>query len=222
MWTSFRALLPDGRHRHPEQMMRGRAAAGGPRYGRGASAGHRWGATKGKIGFHGGKVDVRRPRVRCRDGDEVALPSWETAMAEDWLGHWAINLMLINVSTRRSGAPSGCRRAMFRRSWATACRNRRCHAGSWRCRPSAWQSGWRSDLSKLDLLVIQIDGLHIEEDLILLAAVGIDGAGDKHPLGVIEGATENAAVVQALLDNLVDRGLDPKSAASSSSMAPRR
>ena len=26
----------------------------------------------------------------------------------------------------------------------------------------------------------------------LLAAVGIDGNGEKHPLGVIEGATENA------------------------------
>jgi hypothetical protein len=26
----------------------------------------------------------------------------------------------------------------------------------------------------------------------------------KHPLGLIEGATENAAVVQALIDNLVD------------------
>src|SRR6202171_3904730 len=37
----------------------------------------------------------------------------------------------------------------------------------------------------------------------------LDGAGDKHPLGVIEGATENAAVAQALLDNLVGRGLDP-------------
>ena len=33
----------------------------------------------------------------------------------------------------------------------------------------------------------------------LLAAVGIDGNGEKHPLGVIEGATENTAVVQALL-----------------------
>jgi transposase-like protein len=67
-----------------------------------------------------------------------------------------------------------------------------------------------SDLSKLDLLVIQIDGIHIADDLVLLAAVGVDGAGDKHPLGVIEGATENAAVVQALLDNLIERGLDPK------------
>ncbi len=57
-----------------------------------------------------------------------------------------------------------------------------------------------SDLSKLDLLVIQIDGIHIEEDLVMLAAVGVDGVGNKHPLAVIEGATENGTVVQALLD----------------------
>lgn len=31
----------------------------------------------------------------------------------------------------------------------------------------------------------------------------------KHPLGVLEGPTENTAVVQALLDNLIERGLDP-------------
>src|SRR4029077_1452756 len=64
-------------------------------------------------------------------------------------------------------------------------------------------------LSELDLLIIQIDGIHIEEDLILLAAVGIDGEGGKHPLGVIEGASENAAVAAVLLDNLFGRGLDP-------------
>ena len=62
----------------------------------------------------------------------------------------------------------------------------------------------------LDLLVIQIDGVHMAEDLTLLAAIGIDGDGVKHPLGLLEGATENAAVVQALLDNLIERGLDPK------------
>jgi transposase-like protein len=67
-----------------------------------------------------------------------------------------------------------------------------------------------SDLSPLDLLVIQIDGLHVGDDLVMVGALGIDGAGDKHPLGLVEGATENAAVVQALLDNLIERGLDPK------------
>lgn len=42
-----------------------------------------------------------------------------------------------------------------------------------------------------------------------IAAPGVDGNGDKHPLGVMEGASENAAVCQALIDNLVGRGLDP-------------
>ena len=46
---------------------------------------------------------IERPRVRARDGHELALPSWEAAQAEDWLGRWAMNLMLINVSTRRFG-----------------------------------------------------------------------------------------------------------------------
>ena len=79
-----------------------------------------------------------------------------------------------------------------------------------------------SDLSGLDLLVIQIDGLHIGNDLMLVAALGIDAKGDKHPLGLVEGATENAATVQALIDNLVERGLDPTVCGCSSSTAPRR
>jgi hypothetical protein len=54
-----------------------------------------------------------------------------------------------------------------------------------------------------------IDGIHIEPGLILLAAVEIVPR-DKYPLGVMEAATENTAVVQALLDKLIDRGLDPK------------
>jgi len=59
-----------------------------------------------------------------------------------------------------------------------------------------------ADLSKLDLPVIQIDGIHIKDDM-LLAAVGVDGKGGKHPIGVIEGAAEDATVAQALLDNLM-------------------
>jgi hypothetical protein len=55
------------------------------------------------LGFHGGKVAIERPRVRARGGAEMAIPSWEAAQAEDWLGRWAMNLMLINVSTCRFG-----------------------------------------------------------------------------------------------------------------------
>jgi len=85
----------------------------GPRHGRGEGRrGHRWGRTGGKIGFHGGKVEIERPRVRGFAGKELALPSWEQAIAEDWLGRWAMNLMLINVLDAQdpaSGAASGGR-----------------------------------------------------------------------------------------------------------------
>ena len=74
----------------------------GARHARGEGRrGHRWGRTQGKIGFHAGKVTVERPRVRDLAGQELALPSWDGAVTEDWLGKWAMNLMLINVSTRK-------------------------------------------------------------------------------------------------------------------------
>ena len=77
-------------------------AACGPRHSRSADRlGHRWGRTAGKIGFHAGKVAMERPRVRGLNGNELPLPSWEQAVEEDWLGRWAMNLMLINVSTRK-------------------------------------------------------------------------------------------------------------------------
>jgi hypothetical protein len=62
------------------------------------------GMTEGKIGLHGSKVRVQRPRVRSRVGHELQLPGWRAAQAEDWLGRWATNLMLINVSRRCNAA----------------------------------------------------------------------------------------------------------------------
>lgn len=183
----------------------------GPRHSRGPErAGHRWGTTRGPVGFHGGKVVVRRPRVRNCDGHEVQLPSWAAAQAEGWLGRWAMNLMLINVSTRKLRRavrlPEGDLPAITGDGTSKSAASRRFVALSSE-RMAEWMA---SDLSKLDLLVIQIDGLHIGSELVLVAAMGIDGDGNKHPLGLIEGATENAATVRALIDNLVARGLDPE------------
>ena len=182
----------------------------GPRHGRVEDrAAHRWGSTRGRIGFHGGKVAVERPRVRAIDGREVSIPSWDRAVSEDWLGRWAMNLMLINVSTRRFGRavrlPEGDVPAAHGSGVSKSAASRRFVALS----TEKLDAFMNADLSGLDLLVIQIDGLHVSDDLVLVAAIGIDGEGGKHPLALMEGATENAATVQALLDNLVDRGLDP-------------
>ena len=170
---------------------------------------HRWGRTKGKIDFHGGKVGIERPRVRGRDGVEYTLPSWESAASDDLLGRWAMSQMLINVSTRKFKRsvrlPEGDVPAGDGAGLSKSATSRRFVALS-AARMKEWMG---TRLDALDLLVVQIDGIHMADDILLVAALGIDAAGDKHPLGIVEGATENATTVQALLDNLIERGLDP-------------
>ena len=48
------------------------------------------------------------------------------------------------------------------------------------------------DLRQLRLVALLLDGVHFGEHVVL-AAVGVDAQGDKHVLGLREGATENAA-----------------------------
>ena len=43
----------------------------------------------------------------------------------------------------------------------------------------------------------------------MAAFEAIGGVPREHPLGLMEGATEHSAVVQALIDHLIERGLDP-------------
>lgn len=69
----------------------------------------------------------------------------------------------------------------------------------------------RRDLSGLKLVALLIDGVHFA-DHVVLAAVGIDVDGEKHPLGLREGAIENAAACKALLEDLIERGLNPNRA----------
>ena len=74
--------LASGMEALGEMMDHDAQAICGPRHARGhARRAHRWGKTKGKIGFHGGKVEIERPRLRGFDGKEQAVPSWEAAVA---------------------------------------------------------------------------------------------------------------------------------------------
>jgi hypothetical protein len=84
---------------------------------------------------------VRRTRVPS-DGREVVLPTWRAAQSEDWLGRWAMNLMLINVSTRKLGRAVRLPEAIFRRLLVTAPQSRRPRAALLRCQRNAWQPEW--------------------------------------------------------------------------------
>jgi transposase-like protein len=63
-----------------------------------------------------------------------------------------------------------------------------------------------SDLTRLDLVAIMIDGVHFADHLCVVA-LGIGIEGTKHPLAVVEGSTENTTLVRGLLVGLRDRGL---------------
>src|SRR4030095_16101493 len=112
-----------------------------------------------------------------------SLPSWDKAIEEDWLGKWALSLMLINVSTRRFQRavplPGGDVPTPPGAGVSKSAASRRFVALS-AARMKAWMG---SDLSGLDLMVVQIDGIHITEHLVLVAAIGVDGQGEKDPLG---------------------------------------
>jgi putative transposase len=52
-----------------------------------------------------------------------------------------------------------------------------------------------------------IDGVELAEHAVIVA-LGIDTGGQKHILGLREGATENAAVVRELISSLIEQGLN--------------
>ncbi len=185
----------------------------GPRHARSAERkGHRWGTTRSEIAYHGGNVKVERPRVRDFAGREMSLPSWELLSEAELLQAWAMNLMVINASTRKyaravrlPGDAGGDLPAASGDATSKSAVSRRFVALT-RKKLKAWLA---SPLEDLDLVVLQIDGLNVG-DHVMVAAIGIDTGGAKHVLGLADGATENAATVQAMLDNLVERGLDPE------------
>jgi hypothetical protein len=112
-----------------------------------------------------------------------------------------MNLMLINVSTRKLRRavrlPEGDLPIMAGDGTSKSAASRRFVALSAE-RLAKWMA---SDLSK-------IDGVHIGNDLVLVTALGIDGNGDKHPLGLDYGRPcdlasevdgENGETMSALL-----------------------
>jgi transposase-like protein len=63
-------------------------------------------------------------------------------------------------------------------------------------------------LDDREWLIVYLDGMVFGETHVL-AAVGVDDEGNKRVLGVVEGASENAASCVSLLESLVARGVDP-------------
>jgi putative transposase len=162
----------------------------------------RAGTVASEVVLGGRKVALRRPRVRAA-GREVPLPTFQVMAHTDPLNRRVVEQMLVGVTTRqyaRSLEPLGDE--VTSRGTSKSAVSRR-----FVVQTAAQLEQWRSrSLADLDLVALLIDGLHVS-DHCLVAAMGIDTTGQKHVLGLWDGATENAALCQSLLANLQSRGL---------------
>jgi putative transposase len=167
----------------------------------------RHGTEAGSVTLGGRRVPVQRPRMRTADGSgEVPVPAYELFSSTELLGKMAMEKMLAGLSTRRYPVglkPVGQRVEQTSRSTSKSAVSRRFV----KLTETALGDLLGADLSGLDLVALMIDGVYFAEHLCVVA-LGIDIEGIKHPLGVVEGSTENTTVVKTLLSGLRDRGLD--------------
>jgi len=167
----------------------------------------RHGTEAGRVTLGGRRVRVRRPRVRTADGThELPVPSYQAFAATDLLDQLAVERMLAKLSTRRYQAglePVGTRVQQTATGTSRSAVSRRFVART----EHALAELLAQDLSGLDLVALMVDGIRVAEHCCVVA-LGITIDGTKVPLGLVEGATENATVVGELLVGLRERGLE--------------
>ncbi len=177
--------------------------AGEPHQGRKGGNIIRHGVQEGVVSLGDRKIRVQKPRLRERvedGGREVAIPAYEAMQSDESLGSHILSTMMKGVSTRNyeDFLPESCERFGVSKSSVSREFVERSEAECKRLLERRFDD--------LDILVIYVDGM-IYADHSVIVAVGVEGNGCKHVLGVMEGATENAVVAKALLESLVERGV---------------
>lgn len=167
-----------------------------------ARTAHRHGQERRQLTLGGRRVTVGKPRVRTTQGKELPLRTYRAFAGRDLLTEAALERMLAGLSSRRYGAGLEPVGELDSSGTSKSAVSRRFVAGTRRKLAELFGR----DLSGLDLLALFLDGIVVAGHCVV-AALGVDAEGTKHPLGLWEGATENKAVCQALLRDLSERGL---------------
>lgn len=167
----------------------------------------RHGTEPAKVPLGGRMVAVAKPRVRSADGArEITLDTWEAVASTDLLERHTVASMLAGVSTRgyatvlepvgatvNEDASSTSHSAVSRRFIAAT----KVGLAEFRSRP----------LDDRRWLAVYVDGFNFADEA-LVGALGVDCEGNKVPLSVVHGTTENKTVCTKLLNNLEERGFD--------------
>lgn len=164
-----------------------------------------YGSQAGKVRLSERKLRVRKPRLRRRGGGrgaEVAVPAYEAIKGGGFLGERILEILMCSVSTRayekvipEMAETVGVSKSAVSREFVKVSGEKLKELAERR-------------FEEMELVVIYIDGLVFGEHHVI-AAVGVDSGGVKHVLGVGHGASENSASATSLLEDLVERGVDP-------------
>jgi putative transposase len=170
------------------------------------------GKTRGAIRWHGQqsgvvplsnrKLRVRKPRLRHKEQGEVEVPAYQALRSNSTLASRMLDILLHGVSTRhyRHVLPEMAQTVGVSKSSVS----REAIEAS----EQVLQALTERRFDDHDILIIYLDGLRFGRHHVL-AAVGVDSQGNKHVLGLRQGASENAVVVRELLEDLVARGIRP-------------
>ena len=168
----------------------------------------RHGRERGSVTLGGRRLPVQRPRVRAADGSgELSVPAYELFTSNEVLGRMAMEKMLAGLSSRRYGPvglePVGQQVTQDAKGTSKSAVSRRFVQST----ETALAQLLAADLSGLDLVALMVDGVHFAQTCCVVA-LGIDLQGNKIPLALVEGSTENTTLVTELLVGLRERGLD--------------
>ena len=170
------------------------------------------GSRSGRVALSERQLRVQTPRLRKKnpqpgESAEVEIPAYQAMQprsdqkAGQRLADRMLEIMMAGVSTRRyeevlpeMAEQVGISKSQVSREFI--------ESGERMLKELA-----EKDFSELDILVVYIDGIQFGKYHVI-CAVGVDSGGHKHVLGLREGATENAEVATALLEDLAARGLD--------------
>lgn len=179
----------------------------GPRHqGQAGGEVRRHGTQPGVVCLSTQKVRVRKPRLRAKSGGkgaEVPIPAYEAMQSDASLREKLASVLMSGVSTRNyervipeMAETCGVSKSSVSRKFAAASGEQ-------------LRALCERRFDETDLLIIYVDGVQFAQHHVIVA-VGVDSEGYKHVLGLREGASENAVVVKGLLEDLVERGVDPE------------
>jgi transposase-like protein len=162
----------------------------------------RYGRQGGVITLGGQKVPVDRPRVRRADGGgEAPLETYAKLQSPDAMPQAVLRRMVRGVSTREYEHVVDMAREGFGVDRSSVSRQFvRASAADVRALAERRFEGQR-------YATVMIDGVDYAGET-MVVALGITEDGTKRVLGLRQGATENAEVCAALLEDLRNRGLD--------------